>query len=72
MMNITSCSIGSIRLPPHALQRVKINFFKLTKTPDVFEVFNSFEVFGVFGVYGVYGEFKGVRSVRGIIVHIIP
>ena len=52
----------SIRLPPRALRRVKINFFKRRGKPEWFEVFNSFEVFGVFGVYGV---FKGVRRVRG-------
>ena len=58
----------SIRLPLHAFQRVKINFFKLMKKPELFEVFNpfnSFGMFGVYGVYGVYGEIKRVRRVRG-------
>ena len=58
----SSVSIPSKCLPPHALQRVKINFFKRRGKPERFEVFNSFEVFGV---YGVYGEIKGVRRVRG-------
>ena len=58
----SSVSIGSICLPPHALQRVKINFFMRRRKPERFEVFNSFEVFGV---YGEYGEIKGVRRVRG-------
>ena len=55
-------SIPSKCLPPRALQRVKINFFKRREKPERFEVFNSFEVFGV---YGEYGEIKGVRRVRG-------
>ena len=55
----SSVSIGSKCLPLHALQRVKINFFKLMGKPEEFEVFNSIELFGV------YGEIKGVRSVRG-------
>ena len=37
----SSVSIGSIRLPLHALQRVKINFFKRRGKPEWFEVFNS-------------------------------
>ena len=37
----SSGSIGSIRLPLHALQRVKINFFKRRGKPERFEVFNS-------------------------------
>ena len=37
----SSGSIGSIRLPLHALQRVKINFFKRKGKPEGFEVFNS-------------------------------
>ena len=61
----SSVSIGSKCLPPRALQRVKINFFKRRGKPEGFEVFNSFGMFGVFGVYGVYGEIKRVRSVRG-------
>ena len=56
----SSVSIGSIRLPPHALRRVKINFFKRREKPERFEVFNSVELFGVYGV------FKGVRRVRGL------
>ena len=58
----SSVSIPSKCLPPRALQRVKINFFKRREKPERFEVFNSFEVFGV---YGEYGEIKGVRRVRG-------
>ena len=61
----SSGSIGSNCLPPRALRRVKINFFKLVEIPEWFEVFNSIETFGVYGVYGEYGEIKGVRSVRG-------
>ena len=37
----SSVSIPSICLPPHAFQRVKINFFKLMGKPELFEVFNS-------------------------------
>ena len=45
--NYLSGSSGSIGsscsscLPPHALQRVKINFFKLAGKPERFKVFNS-------------------------------
>ena len=37
----SSVSIGSKCLPLHALQRVKINFFKRRGKPERFEVFNS-------------------------------
>ena len=58
----SSVSIGLKCLPPRALQRVKINFFKRREKPERFEVFNLVEVFGE---YGEYGEIKGVRRVRG-------
>ena len=37
----SSVSIGSKCLPPRALRRFKINFFKLMGKPERFEVFNS-------------------------------
>ena len=53
----SSVSIPSKCLPPRALQRVKINFFKQRGKPEGFEVFNSV---GVFRMYREYGEIKGV------------